>query len=121
MLMTTPPSICPFAGAGIDGLADVVRGDERFDLPGFGIQNAQLRRVAVGHVRDGVWLVCTEGIGLGVIFAVEFPAYEIVHGLPSSAAVNRSHARRQASPVIIVWREPDVSPESGAIQVFERS
>jgi hypothetical protein len=32
-----------------------------------------------------------------------------------------SQARRQASPVTSVWREPEVSPESGAIQVFERS
>ena len=29
-----------------------------------------------------------------------------------------SQARRQASPVMSVWREPEVVPESGAIQVL---
>ena len=32
-----------------------------------------------------------------------------------------SQARRQASPVISVWREPEVVPESGDIQVLLRS
>ena len=32
-----------------------------------------------------------------------------------------SQARRQASPVTRVWREPEESPESGAIQVLDRS
>ena len=37
------------------------------------------------------------------------------------ASISFSQARRQASPVIIVCREPEVVPESGAIQVLLRS
>ena len=58
-----------------------------------------------------------------VVQALRLGLYQMLFltKIPQSAAVNSSHARRQASPVIIVWREPEVSPESGAIQVLERS
>ena len=37
------------------------------------------------------------------------------------ASMNFSQARRQASPVMSVWRDPEVVPESGEIQVLLRS
>ena len=37
------------------------------------------------------------------------------------AARSVSQARRQASPVMSVWREPEVVPESGARHVLDRS
>ena len=42
-------------------------------------------------------------------------------GNSSVFSISFSQARRHASPVTKVWREPDVVPESGAIHVLLRS
>ena len=111
----------PLARPGVDGLANVVRGDHVLDLAGLLIEDAHLRRVAVGHVRDGVRHVRAELVGLGEVFTVELLPDEVGQRMALERGGELSQARRQASPVTSVWREPEVSPESGAIQVFERS
>ena len=68
---------------------------------------------------DGVGHVRAQGIGLGQVFAVELLALQIAERL---AAVQLGLQQLAgAAGGTSVWREPEVSPESGAIQVLLRS
>ena len=74
------------AGLRIDSLADIVRGDHFLHARGLAVKDADLRRVAVGDVGDGIRHIRAELVRLGEVFSVEFPADERRH----AAAVGRA-------------------------------
>ena len=70
---------------------------------------------------DGVGNIGPQGVCLGQIFTVKLLSGQVPEGLALQRGAELSQARRVASPVTRVWREPEVSPESVAIQVLLRS
>ncbi len=61
----------PLTGFGVHGLAHVVGGHHFFKLSGLPVQDAQLRCIAIGHVRDRIRHVCAKLVGFGQILAIE--------------------------------------------------
>ena len=107
----------PLTGARIDGLADVVRGDHFLDPSGLAVQDADLRRIAVGHMRNGIWHVRAELVGLCKVFSVELLPAERGHiagvggteGLARAAAgLARDHRLARAGGIARVRRDPCV-------------
>ena len=71
----------PFNGKGVNGLANVVRGDYFAHAAGFLIKYCNLRCVAVGNVAYGVGLIAAQGVGLGKVFAVILPALKLAQAM----------------------------------------
>ena len=107
-------------GAGIgDDAAGLQRGaDAALDLAGLLIEDAHLRRVAIGDMADGVRHICAERVRLGVVFAVKLLPLQI-----AQRAVLHRVAQQQACAAAGLAGDERLARAGGiaAVRRYERA
>ena len=108
----------PFAGQRVDGLANIVRGDHLFNFARLLVENAHLRRVAIGDMADGVRHICAERVRLGVVFAVKLLPLQI-----AQRAVLHRVAQQQAGAAAGLAGDERLARAGGiaAVRRYERA